>query len=138
MTVYVHVALWFKQSMFYTHTSVYNYIKLLLNIKIIILKCSVSRYWYCHHQSMIHQDHSLKLLEVWVDVEWLKKQQHQIKDETILFLQWKTATIFKGNNVTAIQANIKMAHAEALQTVLAMRDIQYRGSWRATPHLCNS
>ena len=28
-----------------------------------------------------------KLLEIWVDVEWFKEQQHQIKDETVLFLQ---------------------------------------------------
>ena len=30
------------------------------------------------------------LLEIWVDGEWLKKQRHQIKYETVLFLQWKT------------------------------------------------
>ena len=31
-----------------------------------------------------------ELLEIWVDVEWLKEQQHQIKYETVLFLQEKT------------------------------------------------
>ena len=38
-----------------------------------------------------------KLLEIWVDGEWLKKQQHQIKYETILFLQWKMIYILQSS-----------------------------------------
>ena len=34
-----------------------------------------------------------KSFEIGVNAEWLKEQQHQIKYETILFLQWKTCSI---------------------------------------------
>ena len=39
------------------------------------------------------------LLEIWVNVEWLKEQQHQIKYETILFLQWKTIYILQSSKI---------------------------------------
>ena len=40
-----------------------------------------------------------KLLEIWVDGEWLKEQQHQIKYETILFLQWKMIYILQSSKI---------------------------------------
>ena len=39
-----------------------------------------------------------KSFEIWVNTEWLEKQQHQIKNETILFLQGKIVKTAQEND----------------------------------------
>ena len=49
---------------------------------------------------MMHELHNNvlnELLEIWVNVEWLKEQQHQIKYETVLFLQEKKNNVYNGH-----------------------------------------
>ena len=48
---------------------------------------------------MMHELHNNvlnELLEIWVNVEWLKEQQHQIKYEMVLFLQEKKTMFIMG------------------------------------------
>ena len=66
-----------------------------------------------------------KLLEIWVDGEWLKEQQHQIKYETILFLQWKTIYILQSSKIIRESE----PHIDVISMQYAINFIQWGTSW---------